>query len=274
MTKKVAYQGVKASFSEMAIARRFSGEAEAIGKVTFDEVFEALCMAEVDLAALPIENSLIGPIVENLDLLARHEAHVVGELCLPIEHCLVGKKGQKLEEIRKVSSHPKALAQCTRFFQEHPWIEPVVHFDTAGAAKEIAMGSDTTAAAIGSRKTAEEYGLEILQKNLEDDGSNTTRFLFLQKGGKERVDLKEGKCSLLFTLAHEPGSLAAALNVLAEEGLNLMQIVSRPIKEKPFEYLFFVDLLYSDKIDLQGVLEKMAEHTETFKLLGVYEPAQ
>lgn len=273
MTKKVAYQGVKASFSEMAIDRYFSGGAEAVGKVTFDEVFEALCDAQVDRAALPIENSLIGPIVENFDLLARHAVTIVGELCLPIVHCLVVKKGQKLEEIRKVSSHPKALAQCTRFFQEHPWIEPVVHFDTAGAAREIAMGSDSTAAAIGSRRTAEEYGLEILQENLEDDGSNTTRFLFLQKGQKERVDLTEGKCSLLFTLAHRPGSLAAALNILAEEGLNLMQIVSRPIREKPFEYLFFVDLLYSEEIDLQKVLQKMGNHTETFKLLGVYAPA-
>ncbi len=272
MTKKVAYQGVKASFSEMAIDRYFSGVAEAVGMTSFEEVFNALCEGRVDLAALPIENSLIGPIVENFDLLARHDVSVVAELCLPIEHCLVGKKDLKLEEIKKVYSHPKALAQCTRFFQAHPWIEPVVHFDTAGAVKEIAGAGHPYAAAIGSRKTAEEYGLEILKGNLEDDGSNTTRFVFLKKG-QEPLSKEGSKGTLLFTLPHRAGSLASVLKLLADEGLNLMQIVSRPIWEKPFEYLFFVDLLFPKGSDVDKILDKLRRQTETLKLLGVYAPA-
>jgi prephenate dehydratase len=270
--KKIAYQGTKASFSEIAIDRFLGSNVEAIGKVTFQDVFESLERKEVELAAVPIENSLIGPIVENFDLLHRFEATIIGELCLPIEHCLVGQKNQKIEEIKKVFSHPKALAQCTSFFQSHDWIEPVLHFDTAGAAEEIAQRADPTLAAIGSRKTAEVYSLEILKANLEDDRTNTTRFLFLRKSPAQ--NLNEGKYSLLFTLKHSPGALAEILQILAHHQLNLTQIVSRPIREKPFEYLFFVDILFSCDNDLKTILSTLKEKTEMLKLLGIYEPSK
>jgi prephenate dehydratase len=272
--KKIAYQGTKASFSEMAIEKFFGGGIEAIGKITFEDVFKSLESGDVDLAALPIENSLIGPIFENFDLFARHEATIVGEVCLPIEHCLVGRKGQKVEEIKKVYSHPKALAQCTGFFQTHPSAEPTLHFDTAGAVREVAERGELHSAAIGSRKTAEVYGLEILKEHLEDDKSNTTRFLFLKKGNQSDMQQKAGKCSLLFSLKHVPGALARVLNILAEHQLNLMQIVSRPIREKPFEYLFFVDILFSSNVSMDEVLNILRQETETLKLLGLYEPAK
>ncbi len=274
MPIKVAYQGTEASFSQMAIEKYFGAGAECMGKIAFDDVFISLEKGEVDLAALPVENSLIGPIIENFDLIARHDVAVVGELCLPIQHCLVAKKGQKMEQIKKVFSHPKALAQCTGFFQAHPFLESVVHFDTAGAAKEVSEGSDPSIAAIGSRKTAEVYGLEILKSNLEDDRSNTTRFLFLKKGSMTDLERREGKCSLLFTLKHVRGSLAAVLKVMAEHGLNLTQIVSRPIREKPFEYLFFVDSLFSRDVDMFKFLNAFKNETQTLKLLGLYEPAK
>lgn len=274
MRKKIAYQGTRASFSEMAIQKFFSEDVECVGKVTFEDVFATLEKGEVELAALPVENTLIGPIVENFDLFSRYEITVVGELCLPIEHCLVGRKGQKLEEIKKVYSHPKALAQCVGFFREHPWMEPMLHYDTAGAVKQIADLDNPQLAAIGSRKTAEVYQLEILKTHLEDDKSNTTRFLFLKQGALKETQKKEGKCSLLFTLKHVPGALAAVLTTLAEQGVNLTQIVSRPIREKPFEYLFFVDILFSEKVSMEKVLELMRNQTEMLKLLGLYEPAK
>jgi prephenate dehydratase len=270
--RKIAYQGVKASFSDMAIGRYLGDAVESIGKVSFDAVFTALKSGEVEMVAVPIENTLIGPIVENLDLIARHDMHIIAEVCLPIEHCLVGKKGLKLEEITEVLSHPKALAQCARFFQEHPWIQPVSHFDTAGAARDVSE-SQKRIAAIGSRKTAETYGLELILENLEDVRSNTTRFLFLQKGPS--VTKKEkGKCSLLLTLAHAPGALLQALKVFADNHLNLTQIVSRPIQEKPFEYLFFIDLLFPEDVDLNTIFEELQKHTQTCQLLGVYDPAR
>ena len=184
MQKKIAYQGTKASFSEMAIERYFGSVIEPIGKVTFEEVFKSLAKAEVGFAALPVENSLIGPIFENFDLIADQDVSVVGEVCLQIEHCLVGKKGQQIEEIRKVFSHPKALAQCTRFFETHPWLEPVVHFDTAGAVRDMGKSCDLSVAAIGSRKTAEVYNLEILKKGLE------CKFTSLRITSKEELEAK------------------------------------------------------------------------------------
>lgn len=260
--RRVAYQGTKASFSEIAAHQFFGAEVECIGKTSFQDVFESLVSGEVEHAALPIENSLIGPIFENFDLFNRYDVSIIGELCLPIEHCLVGKG--TMMQIEKVLSHPKALAQCTGFFKAHPHIEPCVHYDTAGAAAEIAGHGNPAVAAIASRKTAEVYGLDILKENLEDDRSNTTRFVFLKRGKAEMRE--KGKCSLLFTLPHRPGALVSALKAL--EGLNLTQIVSRPIREKPFEYLFFVDVMFS--CDIEPVLKALSQHTETLKLLGTY----
>lgn len=272
MGKTIAYQGTRASFSEMAIERYFGTDAEPLGKVTFDAVFESLTAGEANFAALPIENSLIGPIFENIDLIVQNEIAVVGEVRLPIEHCLVGKKGQALEGIKRVYSHTKALAQCTCFFEKHPWMEPIVHFDTAGAARDIALSEEWNSAAIGSRKTAEVYPLEILKTHLEDEPSNTTRFLVLKK--KENgIEKNDGtKASLLFTLQHVPGTLARVLKALANRDVNLVQIISRPIKEKPFEYLFFVDILFSGNIE--EILSVLKRETQTLKLLGTYAPDQ
>jgi prephenate dehydratase len=270
--KKVVYQGTKASFSEIAVHTFYGNNVEAMGKVAFQDLFESLERNEADLAVIPIENSLIGPIIENFDLFHRFKVTIIGELYLPIEHCLVGKKGQKIEEIKKVFSHPKALAQCTSFFQEHPWIEPMAHFDTAGAAQEIAMCADPAIAAIGSRKTAEIYSLEILKDNLEDNRANITRFLFLRKSSAQH--LKEGKCSLLFTLKHHPEALTEIFQMLAQHQLNLTQIVSRPIQERPFQYLFFIDILFSCNNDLETILTLLKEKTGMQRLLGIYKPSK
>ena len=153
-------------------------------------------------------------------------------------------------------------------------MEPVVHYDTAGAARDVSLNERLNIAAIGSSKAAEIYGLEILRENLEDVSSNTTRFMFLKKGPYLETAPGKGKCSLLMTLDHVPGALFAALQLLAGYDLNLTQIVSRPIQEKPFEYLFFIDILFSEKVDLNEVLEKLKERTQTLKLIGIYAPAQ
>jgi prephenate dehydratase len=271
--KAVAYQGAQGAFSEMAIECYFGDKVKAIGKNSFAEVFNSLAQHTVDLIALPIENSLIGPIFENFDLLTSYPFTVIGELCLPIEHCLIAKKGQEIENIKKVYSHPKALAQCQAFFQNHPWMEPIAHFDTAGAAQDIALSQDPTIAAVASRKTADLYSLEILRVHLEDEPNNTTRFWFLSHAKTQGEVKKTGKCSLLFNIRHQPGSLAQVLQFLAQQGLNLTQIVSRPIREQPFHYRFFVDVLYSCDAQLFDALQGLQEITQELKLLGIYEPA-
>ena len=164
-----------------------------------------------------------------------------------------GTKG-KLEDVKVVYSHPKALAQCTAFFKAHPWIEPAVDFDTAGAAQKIAQQESPEAAAIASTHTAELYGLKVLMEHLEDNPRNTTRFVFVEK--TRNALLKAGKCSLLFTLKHEPGTLADVLRIFSTYGMNL----------------FFVDILFSHAVDLEEALQKTAQKTETLSVLGTYEP--
>ncbi|MES2122217.1 MAG: prephenate dehydratase domain-containing protein [Chlamydiota bacterium] len=269
--KRVAYQGVKASFSETAIEKCLV-VSEAVGYKSFKEVFAALLTGKVELAAIPIENTLIGPIAENVDLLYECDVEIVREYCMPIAHCLLVKSEQaRLDEISQVISHPKALAQCTGFFESHPWIEPVMHEDTAGAAREIAEGGALGKGAIASRRTAEVYGLHVLKEHLEDDPSNTTRFVFLKRKGEGSS--VGNKISLLFTLPHLPGALAEALGVLREEWLNLTQIVSRPLKGLPFEYLFFIEASLDAEVDWQSVIAKLKEKTHTLKVLGVYDAA-
>lgn len=270
--KRVAYQGVKAAFSEMAIEKCLGTSCEAIGYKSFKEVFAALCTGAVDLAAIPIENTLIGPIAENIDLLYECAVEIASEYCMPIAHCLLVKSTTvRLEEITEVISHPKALAQCASFFESHPWMMPVMHEDTAGAACTIAEGGVLGKGAIASRRTAEVYGLHVLKEHVEDDPSNTTRFVFLKRKGEG--NLIGNKISLLFTLPHLPGALAEALDVLREEWLNLTQIVSRPLRGLPFEYLFFVEAALDADVDWQRVIAKLKEKTHTLKVLGVYDAA-
>lgn len=269
--KKIAYQGIKASFTEMAIERFLGSSQNAVECQTFAQVFEALATDSVEMAAIPIENSCIGPIVENFDLLRQHDVAIIGEYAMPIEHCLLSKQEvEGIAQIKEVFSHPKALGQCTQFFKERPWIAPKVHEDTAGAAREVALANTPHRAAIASRKTAELYGLKILLEHLEDEKSNTTRFLFLQKA-ETALSKKGNKVSLLFTLPHTPGALLRVLEKLCVSGINLTQIVSRPLCEKPFEYLFFVDIELQEEIDLNPIIENVQKNTQTLKVLGRYD---
>lgn len=265
-----AYQGIAGSYSHTAVCQFFKEGIDAIGKEQFEDVFHALEQGLVDFAAIPVENSLIGPIVENLDLLSAHNVSIMGELYLPIRHCLIGIKGQKIQEIQTVLSHPKALDQCKGFFKTHPWIKPTVHFDTAGAVSTVAKSENEHMAAIASGLAADVYSLEILQRDLEDDQTNTTRFLFV-RNKKNEEQIRGQKCSIMFTVKHESGSLLSVLNVLEKQGANLTQIVSRPIKNRPFEYLFFVDFL--GNMDQTNLLSSLKEVTQTLKLLGCYEPS-
>ncbi|MBU6446696.1 MAG: prephenate dehydratase, partial [Verrucomicrobia bacterium] len=228
---KIAYQGIQGAYSHKALEQI---EGEKVGLPTFHDVYEAVSSGKVDLGLLPIENSLIGTIYETIDLLAGGDLKIVGEIIIKIDHCLLALPGAK---IQKVLSHPKALAQCTRFFKAHPEWEIVPHYDTAGAAHDIAMSGDRTVGAIASEAAAKEYGLEIIQRNVQDHEQNYTRFFLISKTGTSG-----NKGSLCFTLDHAPGKLVEMLDQFAKAGMNLTHIVSRPIPGKPFEYLFYVDL--------------------------------
>lgn len=247
---KIAYQGTQGSYSEKALQNL---EGEKIGLVTFQNVYHAVAKGEVDLGLLPIENALAGTIYETIDLLAEGDLKIVGEIYVKVEHCLLAKPNAR---IKKVLSHPKALAQCTKLFANHPEWEAIPHYDTAGAAREVAKSQDLSIAAIASAEAAQKYGLEIAMQNVQDAEENYTRFFLISKTGT-----KGKKGSLCFTIDHTPGKLAEILQQFAKKGINLTHIVSRPILGKPFEYLFYVDL---------EVPEEWPKNIEA-KHLGTYE---
>jgi prephenate dehydratase len=253
----IVYQGTKGSFSWLTAQRLFPN-AEIRGMTTFREAFEAVEKGEAEFALLPIENTLAGTIYETLDLLNAGSLQIIGEAKTTIEHNLLGLAGA--DQLTQVLSHPKALAQCTKFFQEHPLIESVPYFDTAGAAEEVARRNDPACAAIASSAAAEMYGLEVLKPNIHDNAENYTRFFLLSKKPAEGK-----KSSLCFTLDHRAGSLAEVLSWLASHNVNLTYLVSRPLIGKPFEYLFYVEL------ESTFPVEELRKRTNSLKVLGTYD---
>lgn len=266
MQKKIGYQGMKGAFSYLEAKRQFGDNNIFIGRATFREVFEDLQEGRIDAALLPIENSLAGSIHEVYDLLYLYPFTIHGESYRRIEHCLLGIG--KLEEVQTVFSHPKALEQCTKFLKAHPGIKPVVHADTAGAAEEVAQKKDKTLASISSEECAKIYGLQVIQKNIEDEPNNYTRFFVISK--EKDQPGKKNKCSLMLTLKHEPSALHNFLGLFAEEHLNLTKLESRPMKQRPFEYIFSLDFEF-DGQDMERFLTKCKNKAQSFKLLGMYE---
>jgi prephenate dehydratase len=275
--KTIAYQGIKGAFSYLTAVNAFGADHHFIGSQTFKEIFELLEYGKADYGMIPIENSLIGSIYENYDLMNAYEVHIVGEQFTKIEHCLLAtpdsqRQGEgRLRTIKKVLSHPKALEQCSSFFQRHPWMEAVVHVDTAAAAQEIASSGDSTHAAIASASAGKLYGLEILQEGIEDDHRNYTRFATVTKKGM-RVSQSD-KCSFLMQLKHIPGTLVEILKEFANQGINLTKIETRPLRGNPFEYLFYVDFEFGERKqeNIEDLLNQLCHKVQTLKVLGFYK---
>ena len=271
--KRVLYQGAPGAFSHLAAQTLFPHDDSVVydGRVVhFRELGAALQNGEADYAVLPIENTLAGSIYENYDNLVEFDLHVHGEHILRVEHHLMGKSGAKLDDITKVYSHTKALEQCEGFFDRHPKIEEVIMHDTAAAAKYVSEGATKSHAAIASREAADIYNLSILQHNIEDDAQNWTRFFLLSTKASEPTS--PNKCSLIFSVSHEPGSLFAAMQVFAEHNLNMSKIESRPIKGRPFEYYFYVDIEFDPRLypDTKRAFAQLAAHTQYLTCIGYY----
>lgn len=274
--KTIAYQGVKGAFSYLTALKQFGEQNHYRSAQTFKEVFELLRSGEADAAVIPIENSLIGSIYENYDLLNQYGMQIVGEHYTKIEHCLLSypsneAKVARLMQIKRVLSHPKALEQCSHFFQRHSWMQAVVHMDTAAAAEEIASRKDACYAAIASAQAGKLYGLDILEEKIEDDPRNYTRFVIAAQKGS--FDCQADKCSLLLQLKHMPGALADGLKVFASQGINLTKIESRPLRGSLFEYVFYVDFEFKGRgmRDVEDVLGKLREKVNQLTVLGFYK---
>ncbi len=266
---RVAIQGERGAFSHQAAIRALGPEIEVLSRATFDELFDSVVDGLADRALVPLENSLHGSIHENYDRLKNRPLHIVGETQLRIRQCLIGRPGASLGMIRRVASHPVALAQCRRFFAERKQVEAVTAYDTAGAVQDLMKGGLATQAAIASRLAAELYGGVVLLEGIEDDAENYTRFLLL---AREAVTSEEpaGKTSIVFVLDNKPGALYEALGVFAARKVDLCKLESRPLRGHPWEYSFYLDVL-GDPCGTAGeAIEELGRSCRELRILGSY----
>jgi len=266
---RIAYQGEPGAFSEAA-AGLIQPQATTVPCRSFEEVFEGVARGAVSHGIVPIENSIGGSIHRNYDLLLEHELPIVGEVELKVEHALLAMPGVSLERVRRVYSHPQALAQCERFLQGLPGVEVVATYDTAGSAKRIRDGGATDAAAIASARAAAIFGLEVLRSGIQDYEANITRFLLICK---RPVPLgTPDKTSIVVSLGNEPGSLFKALSVFALRNIDLTKLESRPIRGRPWEYLFYIDLgIAREELQCARALVHLGEFARSLRTLGTYE---
>jgi prephenate dehydratase len=265
---RIAYQGEPGAFSEAA-ARQVNAEAELQPCKSFEDVFAAVNAGPSDYGVLPIENSIGGSIHRNFDLLVEHQLPIVGEVEMPVVHHLLALPGRSMEQVRRIYSHPQALAQCDRFLRTLSGVEIIATYDTAGSAKMIAEQQLNDAAAIASARAAVVFGLVPLKSSVQDYESNTTRFLIV---GRLPISAAlPDKTSIVFSLSNEPGALFKALSAFALRGIDLTKLESRPIPGRKWEYLFYADLSAArDDLPCARALAHLAEFAQMLRILGSY----
>lgn len=262
----IGFQGEHGAYGETA-ARAFSHSSVPIPLPEFVDVFDSVENGEVDIGIVPVENSLEGAVTQVNDLLVERELMIVGEVHVPIHHCLLTLPDTDYREIKAVYSHPQALAQCRGFLSRNK-LRPTPFYDTAGAAKMLSTDMPRAAAVIASKLCAELYNLEILKENIEDQKPNFTRFVVLSK---QRSKEPGNKCSIAFSTEHRAGALFKVLKVFADAEINLTRIESRPLRNKPGRFAFLLDFQGSEKDDaVTTAMDGLNGLTESLKFLGCY----
>jgi prephenate dehydratase len=268
---RVAFQGEPGAFSEAAALQLLGAGIITVPRATFDSAFSAIGEGAADALMAPIENTLAGSVVRVYDLLLESALVITAETILRIEHHLIGFRGVSLTELRSVSSHPMALAQCENFFLEYPGLRRMPAEDTAGSVRIVLQGNDRSAAGIAGRRAAEYYGGAILAENIQDNAENFTRFVLLRPAAEPSPDAR--KMSLAMRLSHSPGSLLSSLEPFARHGVNLLKIESRPIHGRPWEYQFFLDVESASLQELETALAEARKSTSELRVLGLYVAA-
>lgn len=277
MKRSVAFQGELGAFSQVAASQVAAGFTPA-PLAAFELVFEAVANGKCDAAVIPIENTLHGSVHENYDHLLRYDLPIQGETFVRIVHNLIVPPGVRRAQIRRVYSHPVALNQCRHFFEANPGFEKTPFYDTAGSVKMLMEKGLTDAGAIASATAAQIYGARILQRSIEDDRENYTRFFLLKRpknsAQSRRISKVRYKTSVVFTVRNIPGALFRALSAFALRDLNLTKIESRPLRGKPWDYLFYVDFIghTSDPVT-KHALGHLAELADMWRVLGCYPAA-
>jgi chorismate mutase/prephenate dehydratase len=270
----VAYQGEHGSYSHIAARKYFasrSGSMEFVGHESFEDALRAAECGDAGYAFLPIENTTGGSINQTYDLLRQTELRIVGEEILHVRHCLLGLEGAAVDSLRRILSHPQALLQCARYIASLNGVEQVAAADTAAAAQIVSRAGDPTQAAIASEEAAELYRLTVLERGIADQIENWTRFVVIS-GLEIEVDPRiPSKTSLVFTTAHRQGALAHCLDVLADHGVNLTKLESRPVPRRPWEYMFYVDLEGSIQAESTALaVAELRRECPYLRVLGSY----
>jgi prephenate dehydratase/chorismate mutase/prephenate dehydratase len=262
----IGFQGEHGAYSEVA-AYSYGPSLVPIPCPNFHEVFREVESGQLDYGIVPVENSIEGAVNEVNDLLVQTNLHIAGEATIPIHHCLLALPEQDYRDLRTVYSHPQALGQCRAFIARHK-LEARPYYDTAGAAVMLREQKPAAAAVIASELCAELYHLEILKESIEDNDSNRTRFVVLSKeASREDGD----KCSVIFSVAHRPGGLFSVLKILSDAFINMTRIESRPLRDDPGSYAFFVGLEGAAKdARLAAALEAIQTASTSYKFLGCY----
>jgi prephenate dehydratase len=281
---KVAIQGELGSFSHEA-AERMLPRCTVAPCARSAEVFDRLERGSVNAAVIPIENTLAGTVAEHADLMLTREVFIQGEYLLRIVHNVIAMPGVRLGSLRRVLSHPVALDQCRDFFRRHPKIEAVPFYDTAGSVKHVIAEQLKDAAGIAGKQSAREYSGHIVESSIEDDKRNFTRFFLIRKVGRGTGKKKgsadyhrliprgANKTSIVFQVKNVPGALFKSLSVFALRDISLSKIESRPMRGRPWEYVFYVDFLRGDDEPARNALRHLGEVAEFVKVLGVYPAA-
>ncbi|MFN7980685.1 MAG: prephenate dehydratase [Vicinamibacterales bacterium] len=265
---RIAYQGEPGAFSEAA-SRQVSASADLVPCKSFEDVLAAVDKGEADYGVLPIENSIGGSIHRNFDLLLENQLPIVGEVEVPVVHHLLALPGRTIGDVKRVYSHPQALAQCDRFLRTLSGVEIIATYDTAGSAKMIADQQIGDAAAIASARAAEVFGLATLKSSIQDYDTNTTRFIVV--GRTPLSDARADKTTVVFTLTNEAGALFKALAAIALRGIDLTKLESRPYPSRKWEYLFYVDLAAArDEAACERALAHLSEFAPMVRVLGSY----
>ena len=279
-TPTAAFQGERGAFSEDAARKLLGPSVKTLPFRSFDEMFDAVSSGAADAAVAPIENSLAGSVIKNYDLLEERDLTIIGETSIRIVHNLIAPIGVGINDVRRICSHPVALAQCERFLRSHSNVTVDAAYDTAGSVKMIVESGRRDEAAIAGATAADVYGAAILVHGIEDNPQNFTRFLLLarpERAAELQVPAmnRERKTTIIFRVGNKPGSLFRALAVFALRDIDLTKIESRPIEGRPWEYSFYLDLI-GDQHEprIERALSHLSEMTESIRVLGSYPRAE
>lgn len=274
----VAFQGTDGAFSHMAALRHFEhryDQVDCIGYTTFTQAAEAVEKKEVDVALLPIENTTAGSINDTYDLLGEKNLFITGEEVIRIVHCLMAPEPVHVENIRRILSHPQAIAQCSKFLYKLPRCHVESYFDTAMAARKVRDDADLSQAAIASSYAAELYGLQIIKRDILNQDENFTRFVEVSRNELICDPQIPSKTSLMFTTSHDKGALLKCLNVIGDHGINMTKIESRPRPNHPWQYLFYLDIEGNlQQPVVEAAIKKLRSKAQNLKVFGSYPARQ